>query len=45
VDFRNLKITEATLNPDWEKVKESLPKPGEKVAPAAAPAAKKAAAQ
>lgn len=36
VDFRNLKITEATLNPGWESVKATLPKPGEKVAPAAA---------
>lgn len=35
VDFRNLKITEATLNPDWESVKATLPKPGEQVAPAA----------
>jgi hypothetical protein len=35
VDFRNLKITEATLNPEWESVKATLPKPGEKVAPAA----------
>jgi hypothetical protein len=41
VDFRNLKITEATLNPEWESVKATLPKPGEKVAPApAAPAGK-----
>jgi hypothetical protein len=41
VDFRNFKVSEATLNPDWSKVKESLPKPGEKVAPApASPAAK-----
>jgi len=36
VDFRNLKITEATLNPEWETVKATLPKPGEKVAPGAA---------
>lgn len=35
VDFRNLKITEATLNPEWESVKATLPKPGEKVAPLA----------
>lgn len=42
VDFRNLKITEATLNPNWETVKTTLPKPGEKVtAPAAKPAGKK----
>ena len=33
-EFRNIKITEATLNPEWEKVKATLPK-GE-VAPAAA---------
>lgn len=33
VDFRNFKISEATLNPDWETVKATLPKPGEKVAP------------
>lgn len=26
VDFRNIKITEATLNPEWEKVKATLPK-------------------
>lgn len=36
VDFRNLTIREATLNPEWESVKATLPKPGEKVAPAAA---------
>lgn len=41
VDFRNIKITEATLNPEWETVRASLPKPGEQVA-APAPAAKKA---
>lgn len=35
VNFRNLTIREATLNPDWESVKATLPKPGEKVAPAA----------
>ncbi len=34
VDFRNLTIREATLNPEWESVKATLPKPGEKVAPA-----------
>lgn len=38
VDFRNLKITEATLNPEWESVKATLPKPGEKLAPAPAAA-------
>lgn len=39
VEFRNLKISEATLNPEWESVKATLPQPGEKVAPAAAPGA------
>ncbi|SKA80513.1 protein of unknown function [Prosthecobacter debontii] len=38
VDFRNLTIRAATLNPEWDSVKAALPKPGEKVAPAAAPA-------
>lgn len=38
VDFRNLTITEATLNPNWEKVKATLPK-GE---PAPAPKARAA---
>lgn len=38
VAFRNLKISEATLNPAWDSVKATLPKPGEKVA--ANPAAK-----
>lgn len=51
VDFRNFSLREATLNPEWEAVKSTLPKPGEKVAPAApakgaakgkAPAKKKA---
>ncbi|MEI7729183.1 MAG: hypothetical protein WCO56_06410 [Verrucomicrobiota bacterium] len=43
VDFRNLVIREATLNPGWENVKDTLPKPGEKVAvPAARPGAGKA---
>ena len=43
VDFRNLKIREATLNPDWGAVQATLPKPGEKVeAPAAKSADKKA---
>ena len=36
-EFRNFKITEATLNPEWEKVKATLPR-GEKAPPAAAPA-------
>lgn len=40
VDFRNLTIREASLNPGWEAAKASLPKPGEKVAPVAAPAGK-----
>ena len=35
VDFRNLTIRAATLNPEWESVKATLPKPGEKVAPTA----------
>lgn len=35
VDFRNLSIREATLNPEWESAKATLPKPGEKVMPAA----------
>lgn len=35
VDFRHFSIREATLNPEWEQVKAMLPKPGEKVAPAA----------
>jgi hypothetical protein len=43
VDFRNLSVREATLNPDWEKVKETLPKPGEKLAALPAPAKKAAA--
>ena len=38
VDFRNLTIREATLNPDWEKVKATLPAPGSQLA--AAPARK-----
>lgn len=42
VDFRNLTIREATLNPEWEAVKATLPKPGEKVTAAARPAKKKA---
>lgn len=36
VDFRNLTISEATPNPDWESVKATLPKPGEKLAPVVA---------
>ncbi len=41
VDFRNFSIREATLNPEWEKAVSKLPKPGEKVAPAAAKGAAK----
>ena len=40
VDFRNLSIHEATLNPEWEAVKATLPKPGEKMAPVTPPAGK-----
>ena len=36
VDFRNLKITEATLNPGWEAVKATLPKGEPAPTPAAA---------
>jgi hypothetical protein len=36
VEFRNFKISEAKLNPAWESVKGTLPKPGEKVAPVVA---------
>lgn len=35
VCFRNLVIREATLSPGWEQAKATLPKPGEKVIPAA----------
>ncbi len=35
VDFRNLTIREASLNPEWETVKATLPKPGERVSAAA----------
>jgi len=45
VDFRNIKITEAKLNPEWESVKSTLPKPGENVAPVVAGAKGKAAAK
>ena len=40
VDFRNLSIHEAKLNPEWEAVKATLPKPGEKIAEPAKPAGK-----
>lgn len=43
VEFRNFTMHEATLNPGWEDVKGTLPKPGEKVAPAATPKGKGAA--
>jgi hypothetical protein len=36
VDFRNFKLSEAKLNPEWDSVKTTLPKPGEKVAPVVA---------
>jgi len=39
-EFRNLKITEATLNPEWEKVKATLPR-GETAPPAPRPGAAK----
>ncbi len=42
VDFRNFSLREATLNPAWEEVKATLPKPGEKVAAAPAKGAAKA---
>ncbi len=32
IHLRNLVIREASLNPDWDKVKAGLPKPGEKIA-------------
>jgi hypothetical protein len=43
VEFRNFAMHEATLNPAWDEVKATLPKPGEKVAPAATPKGKGAA--
>ncbi|MBB5033845.1 LamG domain-containing protein [Prosthecobacter vanneervenii] len=45
VDFRNFSLKEATLNPGWDAVMATLPKPGEKVAPVARPAAAKGAAK
>jgi hypothetical protein len=43
VEFRNLRISEASLNPEWSEVQATLPKPGEKMdAPPARPAAAKA---
>jgi len=41
VDFRHFSLREATLNPEWESVKATLPKPGEKVAAAPAKGAVK----
>ncbi len=41
VDFRNFSLREATLNPEWEDVKATLPKPGEKVTAAPAKGAGK----
>jgi len=44
VDFRNFKISEATLNPNWAAVQATLPKPGEKMdSVGGQPAAKRAA--
>jgi hypothetical protein len=43
VDFRNLRIFEASLNPGWSEVQAALPKPGEKMdAPPARPSGAKA---
>ncbi len=42
VDFRNLKLTEAALNPAWESLRPTLPAPGSQVAAPAAPAKTKA---
>lgn len=36
VDIRNFKLSEAKLNPEWDSVKTTLPKPGEKLAPVVA---------
>jgi hypothetical protein len=41
VCFRNFVLREATLNPGWESIQATLPKPGEKVAPAAGKGAAK----
>jgi hypothetical protein len=44
VEFRNLKLSEASPNPDWSEVRATLPKPGEKMdPPPARPGAAKAA--
>ncbi len=46
VAFRNVRVREATLNPEWDKVKATLPAPGSQMAPAAPrPGARKAKAQ
>jgi hypothetical protein len=42
VDFRHLKISEATANPEWESVKAALPKFSAEGSPAKATAKKKA---
>lgn len=42
VCFRRFVLREATLNPGWESIQATLPKPGEKVAPAATKARGKA---
>ena len=43
VEFRNLKVSEASLNPAWSEVQATLPKPGEKMAlPPARPGGPKA---
>lgn len=45
VEFRNLKLSEASPNPDWSEVRSTLPKPGEKMdPPPARPVAAKASA-
>lgn len=45
VEFRNLKVSEASLNPAWSEVQAMLPKPGEKMdAPPVRPGGAKAAA-
>jgi hypothetical protein len=44
VEFRNFKISEASLNPGWAEVRATLPKPGERMdAPPARPPGAKAA--
>ena len=41
IDFRNLKISEATKNPEWDKVKATLPATGSQMAALPGPAAPK----